>query len=87
MEEFTTIIAGEDVVPTPLRLVYMVNMIDGCQYDISKTDYETLRGLLAEDKLSGIYIINPDTPQAIILTVRNIVSLGVEEAETEVYDG
>jgi hypothetical protein len=83
MEELNTFIAGEDL----RRLNYLVNMIDGEQYEISLTDYETLRALLAEDKLSGIYIINPDTPEAIILTVRNIVSLGIEAVELEEYDG
>ena len=70
-----------------MELNYLVNMIDGEQYEITKQDYDTLRGWLSEDRLGGIYIINPDTPQAIILTVRNIVSLGVEALEMEEYDG
>ena len=46
MEDFTTSIAGEDIVPTPLQLGYLVNMIDGEQYEISKADYDTLRSWL-----------------------------------------
>ncbi len=84
-EEFTTV-TGEDLTGT-VKMAYLVNMIDGEQYQMSRDDYLALRALLGADKLAGVYIIRPDTSQAVVLTVRNIVTLCIVGVEEEEYDG
>lgn len=69
------------------RLMYLVNMIDDAQYVITFSEYEALRERLESERLGGVYIIRPNPPEEVIITIRNIVSLHAIAVEQEEYDG
>jgi hypothetical protein len=88
MEEVTTVVAGEDLVgTTSTSLLYFANMKSGRQYQITFADYVFLQGRLAKDELNGIHVVKPNTPDELVIVIRNIETLSVEKPEPEVYDG